>query len=892
MTDRHPSVVFANVLRAALLLVAVSVSMPAAKHASALYSGKLTERAKNNAAKYPWAAQMRKSIVERADYWRRLSDEQLWDLMFGATLLRSHHVWSSGYCPACRKPVPMYDWEIDAVQHPWKARCPHCRELFPKNDFHKFYRSGLDEHAVFQPKRADRALLVNLEHPDKADPLRGFGVDDGTGYYDGKNRWYFIGAYLKYGQFENLVLHGIATLAAAHSVTGEQIYARKAAILLDRVADVWPTFDFGTQGLVYERYHYGGGVAGYVNYAIDSAYDVRKLTLAYDQIFEAARQDAELVRFLGAQARRYRLENPKNTFADVQRNIEDRILRHALAHPLKIRTNYPGTDGALALAKTVLDWPANREEVLKDIGEIVERSTAIDGLTGEKGLTGYATISTRYLGQFLEQWARTDETVLPELLKRHPKLRETYRFHYDTWIGFQYYPYSGDCGAFAVRAPEYAAVDFHENDNSSKFNTDPAASMYSFFWRLYRGTGDRFYLQLMLRANGGKVDGMPYDLYAEDPDRLTRDVQRTAARHGALPRVGSVDKKQWHLAILRSNDKDESSAVWMDYDSVPTTGIKGHLHRDAMNLGLVAKGLDLLPEFGYPAVQFGDWNTKEARWHLMTAAHNTVVVDGKDQIGGEGKTTLWIEGKNYRLMRASSANQYNARQYERTAVMVDTVGEDFYVLDVFRVVGGNDHAKFTRSSFSQLTTTGLHLEPAPDYGNQTLTRGFRVHRNAAAGWTADFKIEDRYHYLPRGAEVHLRYTDLTSNADAYTAESWTVRNATSTEQFWIPTLVTRRQSQDAPLASTFVSVLEPCGRESRIRSMRRLKLETPQGAVYGDANVAVEVTLADGRRDILILADVENPLALSPSLTKDETMVQKETGVRTSSEFVFKRLAN
>jgi hypothetical protein len=644
--------------------------------------------------------------------------------------------------------------------------------------------------------------------------------------------------------------------------------------------------------LVYERYHYGGGAAGYVNYAIDSAYDVRKLTLAYDQIFEAARQDGELVRFLSAQARRYRLDNPKATFADVQRNIEDRILRDALAHPLKIRTNYPGTDGALALAKTVLDWPANREEVLKDIGEIVERSTAIDGLTGEKGLTGYATISTRYLGQFIEQWARTDNTVLPELLKRHPKLRETYRFHYDTWIGFQYYPISGDCGAFAIRTPEYAAVDFHKGDDYSKFNTDPAASMYSFFWRLYEATGDRFYLQLMLRANGGKLDGMPYDLYAEDPDQLVREVKRATARHAALPRVGSIDKKQWHLAILRSRDKAESSAVWMDYDSIPTTGIKGHMHRDAMNLGLVAKGLDLLPEFGYPAVQFGDWHTPQARWHLMTAAHNTVVVDGKDQIGGEGKTTLWTEGKNYRLMRASSANQYKARQYERTVVMVDTAGEDFYVLDVFRVVGGNDHAKFTRSSFSQLTTAGLHLEPAPDYGNQTLTRGFRVHRNAAAGWSADFKIEDRYNYLPPGAEVHLGYTDLTSNADAYTAESWTVRNARSTEQFWIPTLVTRRQTKDAPLSSTFVSVLEPRGRQSQIRSMRRLKLETPQGAVYGDANVAVEVTLVDGRRDVLILADVENPLALSPSLATDKTMVQKETGVRTSGEFLFKRLKN
>ncbi|MEN6535813.1 MAG: heparinase II/III family protein, partial [Bryobacteraceae bacterium] len=395
----------------------------------------------------------------------------------------------------------------------------------------------------------------------------------------------------------------------------------------------------------------------------------------------------------------------------------------------------------------------------------------------------------------------------------------------------------------------------------------------------------------LLRSNGGKLDGMPYDLYAEDPDQLVRDVQRATAHHETPPRVGNVDKKEWHIAILRSKDPAESSAVWLDYDSVPSFGIKGHIHRDAMNLGLVAKGLDLLPEFGYPAVQFGDWHTPQARWHLMTAAHNTVVVDGKDQIGGEGKTTLWVEGKNYRAMRMSSANQYNIQQYERTAVMVDIADDDFYVLDVFRVVGGNDHAKFTRSNFSQLTTGGLRLEPAPEYGNNTLTRNFRVQRDASAGWTADFKIEDRYKYLAPDAEVHLHYTDLTSKADAYTAESWTVRNLTSTDQFWIPTLVTRRQSKDQPLASTFVAVLEPSGKQSRIRGIRRLKLENTQGMAYGDANVAVEVTLADGRRDVLMLADVENPLALTPSLSKDRVMIQKDTGIRTSREFVFKRLA-
>ncbi len=102
----------------------------------------------------------------------------------------------------------MYEWIADALGQPWKMRCPHCRELFPKNDFLKFYRSGLNEQNVFDPKRADRFLLFNLEHPDPADPLHKFGVDDGEGYVEGGKRWRFIGAYLIYGQWKQAIVAG------------------------------------------------------------------------------------------------------------------------------------------------------------------------------------------------------------------------------------------------------------------------------------------------------------------------------------------------------------------------------------------------------------------------------------------------------------------------------------------------------------------------------------------------------------------------------------------------------------------------------------------------------------------------------------------------------------
>jgi endogenous inhibitor of DNA gyrase (YacG/DUF329 family) len=147
--------------------------------ASAFFPPSLLDQIRANARQSEWGRGLVKDAVAQAQPWMKMSDEQLWKLMFGATIPRSWHVLSNGQCPSCGKPVPMYDWQIDGLQRPWKVRCPHCQELFPKNDFARFYESGLDAHGVFDPAKANRDLLFNADHPDAKDPLRNFGVDDG-----------------------------------------------------------------------------------------------------------------------------------------------------------------------------------------------------------------------------------------------------------------------------------------------------------------------------------------------------------------------------------------------------------------------------------------------------------------------------------------------------------------------------------------------------------------------------------------------------------------------------------------------------------------------------------------------------------------------------------------
>ena len=830
------------------------------KSASVFNTPPLAERARTNAARHPWAAEMREAIIRQAEAYLRFSDDELWELMFGCTISRSWMVWSNGYCPACKGDVPMYNWQIEALKHPWKVRCPHCQEFFPKNDFYAFYRSGLDEHGVFDPARADRALLYNLEHPSSDDPLHRFGMDDGEGYVEGDKRWRFIGAYLIYGQWKQAILGGIKSLAAAYVVTGERDYAHRAGVLLDRVADLYPTFDFGTQGLVYE----GRGRSGYVSTWHDACEETRELVLAYDQVFEALKDDERLVSFLAQKARERRLENPKRTFADIQRNVEERILRDALTSREKIYSNYPRTEIAVMVIKMVLDWPSSRAEVLAQLDEVLGKVTAVDGVTGEKGLAGYSSYVIQGLAQFLALCARLEPAFFPDLLKRHPRLAETYRFHLDTWCLGQYYPTCGDSGAFAQREEQYAGVQF-----AQKPGVEPSA--YAFLWELYKLTGDAGYVQALYRANGNKVDGLPHDLFAEDPLAVQRGVAEVIAREGTTPKVTSVNKQEWHLAILRSGQGEAARALWLDYD----TGGK-HSHADGMNLGLYALGLDLLPDFGYPPVQYGGWEAPRATWYMMTAAHNTVVVDGVNQKPGAGRTTLWLQGDGYQAIRVSGPELIGGLQFERTVALIDISPRDFYVLDIFRVVGGTDHAKFLHSHFGRISTQGLALKPTGDYGHGTQMRAFLVDPGPQPGWSVDWQIEDRYHYLPPGTDVHLRYADLTYGAQAYTCEGWVSAGGFEGQQeVWIPRVLVRRQGPP-PLASTFVGIIEPYERVPHIAGIHRLPLETPEGEAYPDSNVALEVCLADGRRDLIVCADVENPLGLRPSFAESGVMVQRE----------------
>ena len=820
-------------------------------------------RARANAGEHAWAAQTRNALVAAAQPWLDLSDEDLWGLMFGNTIRRSWQVWSDGYCPACRKPVPMYEWIPDALRQPWKMRCPQCQEWFPKNDFQKFYRSGLNAQAVFDPALADRSLLFNVEHPDASDPLHQFGVDDGEGYTADGKRWRFIGTYLIFGQWKQAIVGGIRNLAAAYVVTGDVRYAHKAGVLLDRVADLYPTFDFGREGVMYE----GPPRAGYISTWHDACVEVHDLALAYDAVFDALAVDSDLVRFLAMKSAQHQLADPKSAFADIQRNIEERIFRDTLNQRSKIESNYPATDVTIITIETVLGWPGNRAQVMSMLDDIIRKATLVDGVTGEKGIAGYTVIAPHAIASLLGRYARAEPDFIREVIQRHPRLHDMYRFHLDTWCLGQYYPRTGDTGSFAERSPNYAGLAF-----SQQPGIEP--SSYTFLWTLYEVTRDPDFVRLLYGANGNATDNLPYDLFAVDPAGFQTHVAQVIAEQGARISLPSVNKTEWSLAILRSGDSNDGRAVWLDYDSG-----ERHGHADAMTLGLFAKGLDLLPDFGYPPVQYGGWTAPRAVWYTQTAAHNTVAVDDHNTQPGRGQTTLWFDGVECRTIRASGPALTGGQQYERTVALVDISAQDAYVLDVFRATGGTNQTKCVHGSFGELSAQGLSLRPTGDAPFGPVMRNLRRDANPAEGWSVDWKVKDHLRYLPDSADVHLRFTDLTRGAEVGLCETWvSVSHYGGTAEAWVPSVLIRRWAASAPLSSTFVGVLEPYEGHSNLATIRRLSLPDAGVNPLADGDIGVEVCLNDGRRDVFLSANVEARSGSDASMPAAVPVLQPEPG--------------
>lgn len=312
----------------------------------------------------------------------------------------------------------------------------------------------------------------------------------------------------------------------------------------------------------------------------------------------------------------------------------------------------------------------------------------------------------------------------------------------------------------------------------------------------------------------------------------------------------------------------------------------GHNHWDPLNLALFAEGQELLPDIGYTYTNY-------RRFATSTIGHNTVVVDSHDmennsmsRDGGRVEQFVAAEGA-FQAMRASYPGAYSAAQeYSREPWYVpfaDGTGDRGYVLDLFRVSGGDRHEYTLQGDANRDAYFRTDL-PLEEYGPYLLPPGTVVRQpesyqdfGSAEGHypgyiyvrdvkQADLEGEDQYRVTlvtmdEGGAEqAKLRITGLleTGGNELYLGRSPSMRstrlngngaaydNNLEADKYDMPKLVLRRDGTD--LESTFVTVMEPYrgSADPRIEWAERLEPDqAPDGAV------AVKVTYG-GTTDILL----------------------------------------
>src|SRR5688572_4822970 len=685
-----------------VLVAASNVTLAARTHGGR-YTAERLANARANAEKHEWAAKVRDDAVKRAAPWLARSDAQLWSMVPGQDLPRTIDVTMDrnikkgpkrAGCLKCGEKIDQhgnYPYEPDFDKLPWKLTCPSCKVVFPTNDFGKYYASAIDERGLFNPAKGDKSLLFNAEHPDPKDPLHKYGVDDGFGFVDETGRSHkFIGYYVwKYWVH---LERGIEALADAYVYTGDPKYARKAAVMLDRLADVYPSMDwkpYADRGW----YHSDGNTdKGKIEGRIWETALMTSIVDSCDKILSGTVDTPQLYAFLKSQSDRYKLPTAKGTRDLLIQNIDDGIIRATVAgiHSGQVMGNEGMHQRTMATCAVALDTEPESSKWLDwvfapDGGALpglIVGSLDHDGISPEAG-PGYALMWGTGFAEVANLIGDYPKYTKQNLYRDFPQFRATFTAAYRMCALGIATPNIGDSGSTgsvgraAVR-PDFIADGF-------RYTRDPAMAIAAY------------------RANGNSSKGLVRDIFAKDPDTLAQEIERLGKEAG--PRsIESTLLSGYGLALLESNATPSGTALSCYFGR---SVFHGHL--DHLNFDLLAFGKWLAPDHGYP--EFATAWPHRSAVTINSLAHNVVVIDGQPQERGYGgKTRLFKRLPGLSVIQADALDGYKqAKEYARTMLLIDAPGDNAYVLDVFQVTGGEDHIYSFHGPPGEIEATGVKL---------------------------------------------------------------------------------------------------------------------------------------------------------------------------------------
>ncbi|MBE9665498.1 heparinase II/III family protein [Mucilaginibacter boryungensis] len=845
------------IFRVAIMLLMVGLlTLPA--YATRIYGGYYTAariaNLRNNCNTYEWAKQQRTTVIARAKAWVAKSDDELWAIVPGQDLPRCIDVTFDRLttgpkflgCLNCGKKVlkyGTYPYEPDFINKPWKLSCPACGAIFPTNDFGKYYQSGINKAGVFDPAKADKKLLYNTTHPDPKDPLYKYGVDDGYGYIDKNGRSYRYIGYYTWKYWDN-IRNGLSYLADAFLYTGDQQYAHKAAILLDRIADVYPTMDwkpYADRGW----FHSDKGTGkGKIQGSIWENGTAQRFADDYDKIISGTVNDDALYAFLKKKSETYVLPTTKGNRDLFVKNIDDNILR--CAFKAVVSGQIFGNEGMqqLTAAKCAVALNTNPETtqwldwIFSPTGGAIPKTIINqfdhDGSTNE-GAPNYSVflgIEITNIASLLDDYPAYTKH---NFFKEFPQLSATFTLAY-RWAALGIaIPNIGDSGATGL-------VSMHEVN-------------VQFMAKGFRYTNDPDIAIAAYRANKNSAAGLGRDIFSKDPDSLSRIIKQIAGKAGPRP-IGGYLMSGFGLALLEDSNGASGIALANNYGRT----IK-HAHPDMLNFDIFAFGHWLTPDFGYPEFAT-DW-PNNTEWSGSTLSHNTVFVDKHPQKEiWSGHTQLFKQLKGFGVFEIDGKKAYpEIKEYRRTMLLIGGNNDkNAYVVDIFHVEGGKDHVYSLHGPPGAVATTGLNLivQPSGTYAGENIPKGalaktdfpigysylYNVKRDPhpPAQFILDWKANAGYRGLTAQDDVHLRMYALNQCNDVALADGDPPQNKAGNPENLGFVLMHRSGNE---LNSTFVSVIEPYEHSPFIKSVKRL--DDGKGS-----DISIQVEKTDGSMDYVL----------------------------------------
>jgi len=551
-------------------------------------------------------------------------------------------------------------------------------------------------------------VLPDADHPD-----------DGTGYVaeDGRVH-YFVGSWNAWVT-EQWTRSALPSLAHAYALTGDESYAQRAAFFFDALASIYPestsgSWDYPSRPpsgrFARPWYQVARNLVVFVE-----AYDLIYGSGALDEASLRPRLEATFPEGPTPQKRAAGTPDAKGrSWADMTRreNVDLNMMQDAAyycySHTFAGKLHNGHADymrGALAVGVLlgIPEYVRHTVDSPYSIYAMLANNSDRDGRYYETAL-GYAMHARDLYLTFvdpLKNW-RSEEYPEGIHLFFDPRMRGFYYLPDSVMNVAGHVPNFGDCGP----------------DNRQRYpsQTPFTARDVAFAERLYAaasGKEKEEFRGLLSRVCAGDVEharqgssSRRWLLYHADPPpeagqgELDADFQRRVFGSWVLGQKGIV--------ILRDGDGRDSQGVLLRFG--PSLN-----HGDLDDLGLLyyAKGWQLTYEIGYG---LGSTHA-QVGWASQTVSHSLVTVNEASQSGGSGGSLyLFADLPELKLAEADSPLSYSSqevKQYRRTVALIGS-GEDQYLIDLFRVRGGERHDYGIGVQSREVEVSGVELGAEED----------------------------------------------------------------------------------------------------------------------------------------------------------------------------------